>query len=208
VRTYTEAELRKIIKEHGNWLRDEGGKRADLTGADLSGAYLTGANLTGANLAGAYLAGADLTGADLAGANLTRANLTRADLAGANLTRARGITPERCTPLLMLLDQPGPIRAYKIVGDNNEGIYNGGLRYEVGTTLEVKNANTDPNKQCAEGINLATLDWCLRVYQPGHKVLICEFTAGDIACIPIATDGKFRVRKCKVIGEKDISELV
>jgi len=203
VKTYTEVELKKIIEEHGMWLRGEGGKHADLTHADLTCANLTRANLTHADLAGAYLAGADLTRA-----NLTRANLTHADLAGAYLAGARGITPERCTPLLMLMDQPGFIRAYKIVDKENEGIYMGGLKYEVGKTLEIENANTDPNQQCAEGINLSTLDWCLKVYQPGYRVLICEFTADDIACIPTATNGKFRVKKCKVIGEKDISELI
>jgi hypothetical protein len=35
-----------------------------------------------------------------------------------------------------------------------------------------------------------------------------EFTAADIAAIPLATDGKFRLRRCKVVGEKDITALV
>jgi hypothetical protein len=110
--------------------------------------------------------------------------------------------------MLMLLDQPGKIRAYKLVNAQNEGIYKGGMKYEIGATLEVENANTDPNKQCAAGINLCTLDWCLKEYQPGYKVLICEFEAKDIACIPTATDGKFRCHRVTVVGEKDISELV
>ena len=37
-------QLAEIISAHGKWLRDEeGGKRADLSGADLSGADLSGA---------------------------------------------------------------------------------------------------------------------------------------------------------------------
>lgn len=141
-------------------------------------------------------------------ANLGDANLEDAYLGGTNLKRAKGMIPEICTPLLMLLDQPGPIRAYKIVNEQNEGIYKGGLPYTIGETLVVEDANTDPTRQCAAGINLATLDWCLKEWQPGYKVLICEFTAPDITCIPTATDGKFRVRKCKVVGEKDISGMV
>ena len=53
--------LQEIIKSHGRWLRnEEGGERADLSGADLrsadlSGAYLSGANLRGADLRSAYL---------------------------------------------------------------------------------------------------------------------------------------------------------
>jgi hypothetical protein len=88
-------ELTKILEDHLKWTKDEeGGVRANLTGADLSRAYLTGADLTGANLTGANLTGANLTGANLTGANLTGANLTGAnlygaDLYGANLTGAK-----------------------------------------------------------------------------------------------------------------------
>ena len=80
--------LQIILTEHGQWLRDEGGSRADLTDANLTGANLTDADLTGANLAGANLARANLTEADLTDANLTDANLTRADLTRANLAGA------------------------------------------------------------------------------------------------------------------------
>jgi hypothetical protein len=38
-------------------------------------------------------------------------------------------------------------------------------------------------------------------------VLLVEFTAADIACIPTGTDGKFRLRKFTVVGEKDITAL-
>jgi hypothetical protein len=43
---------------------------------------------------------------------------------------------------------------------------------------------------------------------PGFRVLIAEFSAADIACVPTATDGKFRVRRCAIVGEKDISALI
>jgi hypothetical protein len=221
--------LKEIVEKHNAWLlgKPEGEcanlRDADLRDADLRGANLRGADLRDADLWGAYLQDADLWGAylqdaDLRGANLRGANLRDADLRdadlwgaylwGAYLQGAKGIIPERVTPLLMLLDQDGKIRAYKIVNENNEGIYKGGLKYEIGATLEVEDANTDPNEQCAEGINLCTLDWCLKEYREGYKVLICEFEAKDIACIPTATDGKFRCHRVTVVGEKDISELV
>ena len=107
----------------------------------------------------------------------------------------------------MLYDQPGPIRAYKLVNEKGEGIYNGGLTYEVGKTVVEPDADTDPTRACAAGINLATLDWCLREWSPGNRVLLCEFTAADIAAIPIG-DGKFRVKRCTVVAEKDVSKLV
>ena len=86
--------LQEIIKSHGRWLRnEEGGERADLSGADLSGADLSSANLrsadlSGADLSGANLRGADLRSADLSGADLSSANLRSANLRGANLRSA------------------------------------------------------------------------------------------------------------------------
>ena len=60
--------LKEIIESHGKWLRDEnGGERADLSGAYLSGA----------DLRSAYLSGADLSGANLSGANLRSAYLDK-----------------------------------------------------------------------------------------------------------------------------------
>jgi len=114
----TNDELKKIIEKHEKWLKDqEGGERANLSGAnlygadlhgaylscadlscaDLSGADLSGANLYGADLHGAYLScadlrGANLYGADLHGAYLSGANLYGADLRGADLFGAKNIS--------------------------------------------------------------------------------------------------------------------
>lgn len=60
----TPQKITETLRLHKMWLRGEdGGKRADLSGANLSGA--------------------NLSGADLYGANLSRANLSRANLYGA-----------------------------------------------------------------------------------------------------------------------------
>ena len=84
----TQEKLKEIIASHGKWLRCEnGGERADLSGADLNGADLNGANLSGADLSGADLSGADLSGADLNGANLCEADLSGANLSGADLSK-------------------------------------------------------------------------------------------------------------------------
>ena len=64
-----QVELDLTISEHGKWLKDEGGKRANLSGA----------NLYGANLHNANLYGADLYGADLYGANLNDATPWKCD---------------------------------------------------------------------------------------------------------------------------------
>ncbi|MCR4339850.1 MAG: pentapeptide repeat-containing protein [Gemmatimonadaceae bacterium] len=176
--------------------------RADLSRANLSGAYLSGADLSGANLSRAYLSGAYLSGAYLGGANLSGA-----DLSGANLSRATGVDPWRSTPLLMLLDQPGPIRAYKLVDTQYHSPIQGTgkIDYASGTEFAVKDANTDVTQDCGAGINLATFAWCAQNWQTGYRVLIAEFIAADIAAIPTASDGKFRVHRCTIVGEVDIA---
>lgn len=81
--------LQEIIESHGKWLKfEDGGKCADLQGADLQDANLQGADLQGANLRGANLRDADLRDANLQGAHLQDANLQGAYLQGANLRGA------------------------------------------------------------------------------------------------------------------------
>jgi uncharacterized protein YjbI with pentapeptide repeats len=184
---------------------------ADLAGADLRVAYLAGAYLTGADLAGADLRvadlrGADLTGAYLAGADLRGADLRGAYLRGADLRGARGANKMLCTPLMILLDQPEKIRAYKLVTSKGVGPYNGGITYEMNGEYSVDNADCT-DEQCAAGINLATLDWCMREWREGYRILVAEFQSKDIASIPMATDGKFRVHRCKIVAEKDLKEI-
>ncbi len=81
--------LKATLADHLKWWRGEdGGKRADLSGADLSGANLRSANLSGADLRSANLSGANLSGANLSGANLRSADLRSANLRSANLRSA------------------------------------------------------------------------------------------------------------------------
>ena len=89
MRTISYKELQIILEKNKKWINGEdGGERADLSGADLSGADLSGADLRRADLSGADLTGADLIRADLIRADLSGADLRRADLSGANLRRA------------------------------------------------------------------------------------------------------------------------
>ncbi|HAO6053512.1 TPA: pentapeptide repeat-containing protein, partial [Listeria monocytogenes] len=91
-------ELDIILENHGKWLFNEGGDRADLSNADLKNtnlrfanlrlADLRGADLSYANLRFANLRFADLRGADLSNVNLSYANLSSADLSYANLSNA------------------------------------------------------------------------------------------------------------------------
>lgn len=106
-------QLLDILRAHHDWLRGDGGERADFTGRNMSGlklprldlsmanlsgcdfsgtdlseSKLHGANLAGSNLAGANLKDGDLSYADLSDANMKGANLSGANLDGADLWRA------------------------------------------------------------------------------------------------------------------------
>ncbi|EAC4961034.1 pentapeptide repeat-containing protein [Listeria monocytogenes] len=81
-------ELDIILENHGKWLLNEGGERADLSNADLKNTNLRFANLRGAYLSNANLRGANLRFADISNANLYNANLSITDLSNANLYNA------------------------------------------------------------------------------------------------------------------------
>jgi len=166
-----------------------------------------GANLGGANLGDANLRDANLGGADLWGANLRDANLVGANLRGANLRGAKGINRWRVNPLLMLRDQPWPIRAYKLVdADLHSPMGWGDIHYAIGSTVEVAEPDCDETVTCGAGINVATLPWVLDHWQFGWRILLVEFVASDVAAIPIG-DGKFRVKRCTVVREIPMAEL-
>jgi hypothetical protein len=177
------------------------GKGANLFGADLSGANLFGANLFGANLFGANLFGANLFGANLSGANLS----------GADLFGAKNISKHITTPLYMLLDQVGEIRAYKLVTRAGKGPHYPSITYEVGNAYTEPNFESDEQVSCGPGINLATLDWCLKEWRPGYRIFIASFKRkhgnDDNICVPVGSDGKFRVKSCKIVGEVNLQKI-
>jgi len=79
MKTYTPDELKEVLDKHHKWtLGEDGGSRANLSGANLIRADLSGVNLSGAYLIGADLSCADLSGVNLIGAYLSGANLSRA----------------------------------------------------------------------------------------------------------------------------------
>jgi uncharacterized protein YjbI with pentapeptide repeats len=92
-------ELNAILDKHTKWLRGEdGGNRADLSGADLRDANLCGANLRGANLCGADLR-CLCRPALCQPARCQPANLCDADLRGADLRCLCCCRPARCPDL-------------------------------------------------------------------------------------------------------------
>jgi hypothetical protein len=84
-------QLQHTLEKNKLWLRDKGGQRADLRGANLYGANLYRADLYRADLSEADLSEADLRGANLYGANLCGSDLRGANLCGSDLRGAKGI---------------------------------------------------------------------------------------------------------------------
>lgn len=66
-----QADIIKHLEKHLKWIKgEEGGEKADLSGANLRWADLSGADLSGADLREADLRGADLRGAGLRDTNI------------------------------------------------------------------------------------------------------------------------------------------
>ena len=167
---------------------------ASLAGANLSRASLDGANLDGASLYRASLYRANLDGANLSGASLYRASLDGANLSGASLDGA-SLLPN----LYILKFQPPKtiLRAWKYI-QNGKSPYQNAV-YQVGKVYIEKRCSTDERIACDKGLNVATLQWCLNDGNDNAEFLEVEFYAEDIIAIPFATDGKFRVRRFKVL---------
>ena len=136
---------------------------------------------------------ADLQCADLLYANLRYANLHNTILDGINWLSYIGITTNK----------QGKGLGYKLVTFEGEGIFQGGINYLDGDKFQVPKVDPDAYTQCSYGINLATFQWCLNnKNNESNRLLLFEFNVKDTVC-PIASDGKFRVKKCTKIGECD-----
>ena len=154
---------------------------------------------------------ADLSEADLSEANLWRADLRGANLKGANLWEAKNLSPIYQSDLSILKYQKGKIRAFKFLDGDKSPFQEDKITYKVGKTYSLKKdkCNFDEYELCGSGLNIATLDWCLRETECdlGKTYIEVEFTAKDIVAIPYNSDGKFRVKKLKVIKKLTKKEL-
>ena len=178
----TQDALKKILESHKKWLNgEEGGIRADLSGADLRGANLSGANLSYANLRGA---------------NLSYANLRGTNLSEADLSRAKG-----------LLDAINYMEAHFERTTNGYIAYKTfGAMCAAPKEWEIKpgavineNVNMCRADECGCGINVAPLEWVRKNYKGEiWKVLIrWEWLVG--VCVPYNTDGKIRCERVELV---------
>ena len=181
-------------------------QRADLQKANLQGADLWRANLYDAKLQGANLQGTSLQGANLQGANLRKATLHNVDLQESDLRKANlqetdlrdnnfSFLPDLYS--LKLLPPNTTLRYWKYLIDGVSPYRS--CTYKVGKIYKFKDYDKDERITCSKGGNVATLMWCLQDCLYANEFIEVEFKVKDIAAIPFATDGKFRVKKFKVI---------
>jgi hypothetical protein len=180
---------------------------ANLQDADLRDADLQYANLRNANLWNADIQDADLQDANLRNANLRNANLRDADLRDADLRDAKGLSMHYRSNLNILKYQKGKLRAFKYL-NGNSGPYQNSI-YEVSKTYEVDDVDRDIYNLCGRGINVASIEWCLRDanFDLDKTYIEVEFDVKDIVCIPFASDGKFRVKKIRVVRKLSKKEI-
>ena len=192
-------------------LRSANLRSADLSSADLRSANLSFANLRSADLSSADLRFADLSFADLSSANLSyadlrsanlsSADLSSADLSSANLRYANNINKYYATDLSSLLtNQPNRLIAYKYLTKQMQSpIQNKKITYKVGKEYTEK-VDDNRSKDCGKGLNIASLEWCLKGTQGNlddYIYIEVSFDPKDVV-VPYFSDGKFRVSKLRV----------
>ena len=136
---------------------------------------------------------ADLRCADLRYTDLSYADLLKTIFEGINWLAYFGIVP----------DSRGKARAYKVTTSQGNGVYTDGVNYISAKEFSAE-LNKDVTQHCASGINLATFAWCLNEKQEGRRLFLMAFKVSpENVCVPVGSDGKFRVAKCTKIGECD-----
>ena len=149
----TKDELAAILADHLKWVRNEGGKMADLSGANLIGAYLIGANLSRAYLGGANLPHTQVCpeeGAFICWKKL-RGGLIAKLVVGANCERVSPIVGRKCradAAMVVRIEAPDGT-------DRNEGtsLYSEAFVYHVGQPVQVADFDPNPLVECSRGIH-------------------------------------------------------
>ena len=165
----TDKNIKKIIKEHEEWLKGTGkGARANLREANLRGADLRGANLCGADLREANLSGADLREATYdettamyalacpekgAFIGYKKAGGYIIELQIAEDAKRSSATSRKCrcskAKVLSITNLDGSKTELKQVCSN----YTPDFIYKLGETVEVNDFFEDRWKGCAPGIH-------------------------------------------------------
>ena len=150
-------DIKKILEDHLKWLRNEdGGKRANLSGADLSRANLYGANLYGAknkvywNIYTAFYPLQCPESGSYIGYKKARGLIVELEIP-ADAMRSSA-TSRKCraskAKVLSITDVDG-----NPAGESVESNHDSSFVYTIGETMEVKDFDTNRWNECAPGIH-------------------------------------------------------
>jgi hypothetical protein len=137
--------------------------------------------------------GTDLRKADLRGADLRWADLEGADLEGVKLPIVKDFLDKN-------FEKSG--RGY-IVYKTFGTYYPSPDHWEIkpNSTL-LSDVQEDRRELCGHGINFATIGWILNDHGNSRTIWKCKVYAKDVV-VPLATDGKARASKLKILGKVD-----
>ena len=160
----TSEEIKEILEKHRKWLTDEeGGERADLSGANLRGTDLSGADLRGTDLSGADLSNviynehtaffALVCPEEGAFIGYKKAGEKIVKLQIPSSAKRSSATSRKCrcskAKVLSITNPDGTDSGVtKIASDRDENFL-----YEVGKTVWVKDFDENRWKECAAGIH-------------------------------------------------------
>jgi hypothetical protein len=101
---------------------------------------------------------------------------------------------------------------YKCVKKRNGryySFYDDSYEYEIGKFAIPDNYNSEPYRECAEGIHIATIEWALEYYFDSKDCAILEVKVPDDAKIvaPYKSDGKLRASKVEILREVSLDEF-
>ena len=78
------------------------------------------------------------------------------------------------------------------------------LRYVAGYEYtEMNRLDRNPENSCGAGLNVATYKWCYKNRWYKSVLLKLRFLREDLLCVPLHTDGKFRVKRFYVEAQEE-----
>jgi len=216
----------------------------DLSGALFEGVDCTEANFAGSYQQGCVYADVDLTKCNFEGAYLHSATFVRckmdntvfqraslenstfignvgqftdfnhAELKDIHFTKNDFVNSFGLVSNLEILKKAGgKIIAYRFEVEDGLSPFHG-VRYEVGQIYRCDNLNKNPAIGCAEGLHVATLDWCIacgyadygvdNAGNPNFSIIEIECDPNDIF-VPYEKD-RFRVAEFTVLRNVPLTE--
>ena len=129
----------------------------DLSHASFGGNALQNVTFNECNLSNTSFSRSKIRNTEFVDCNLSEIYLNDADLTKEQIKKL-----QRKNHLSILFDLPGTLYAYKFVDNHYQTTYQN-FQYEIGKSYDfTKETNSNPLATCGPGLNVATIDWCIK----------------------------------------------